>query len=296
MSGGILFFTLAVATLAVSWAAIFIRLADTDPLSIAFYRMLFSSLIFLLPAARGLIDSLRRLLSSERWLLAGSGLLLGLHFATWITSLKYTSISNSVILVATQPFFIALMERLVWKEHLPRRSVWGMTLAFVGMVVIARGDIEMGPDHLFGDMLALIGAFCAGGYLMFGRKLRQKLDNRHYVFPVHLIATLVMLVIVLLFGSPLTGFPPKTWFWLAALAIVATGLGHNLYNYLLRYLRAHLVAVTILGEPLGATIFAAIIFAEYPSMATVLGGLLILAGILTALIRSKSDRLAVETA
>lgn len=296
MSGALLYFTLAVATLAVSWAAIIIRWADADPISTAFYRMLFSAVILAIPAAPGFFKNLKRLPTGDYWRLCGSGVLLGLHFATWITSLKYTTISNSVILVATQPFFVASVESFVFKEKISTRAIWGMLLAFAGMVVISRADFQLGGNRLFGDILALIGAFCAGGYLMLGRKIRQTLDNRYYVFPVHVVATVTMLLIVSIFHSPLTGFSGKTWLCFFLLALIPTALGHNLYNYLLKFIRAHLVAVTILGEPLGATVFAAIIFGEMPHISTYIGGGMILIGILIALIRVKSDPIPFETA
>jgi drug/metabolite transporter (DMT)-like permease len=296
VGGFFLYISLAVATLAVSWAAIIIRLADADPISTAFYRIALSVLILAPFSIPGLRANLRRLAarSDFKWLVA-SGIALGLHFAAWITSLKFTSISNSVIIVATQPFFVAAMEAIFLKEKISRQAVIGMALAFVGMVIISRSDLDLGSDHLLGDFLALVGALCAAIYLMFGRKIRQTLDNRHYVFPVYLIASLTLLLIALPFRSPLTGFSGNTWFCFFLLALIPTVLGHTLYNYLLKFIRAHLVAITILGEPIGATIIAALIFKEYPSTGTYIGGGLILTGIIMALVRAKSDILAVET-
>jgi drug/metabolite transporter (DMT)-like permease len=295
--GGIfLYISLAVATLAVSWAAIIIRLADADPISTAFYRMVLSALILAPFSIPGLRANLRGLAarSDFKWLVA-SGIALGLHFAAWITSLKLTSISNSVIIVATQPFFVAAMEAIFLKERISRQAVFGMALAFVGMVIISRSDLSLGRDHLLGDFLALVGALCAAIYLMFGRKIRQTLDNRHYVFPVNFIAALTLLLFALPLGSPLTGFSGNTWLCFFLLALIPTVLGHTLYNYLLKFIRAHLVAITILGEPIGATIIAALIFKEYPSTGTYFGGGLILTGIILALTGAKSDIIAVET-
>ncbi len=296
MNRALLYLSLLVASIAVSWAAIIIRIADADPISTAFYRMLFSTIIFAPMAAPGLLNSLMRLSRSEVFLLVLSGIFLGLHFATWIMSLFYTTVSNSVILVATQPFFVAIIEAVFWKEKITRRAIAGMFLAFIGMFIISYSDFQFGGDHLFGDLLALIGAFCAGAYLLMGRRLRQKMDNRHYVFPVHLVAAATLLIIVLLADSPLGGFTPKVWILFLLLALIPTVIGHNLYNYLLKYIKAHLVAVTILGEPIGATILAALIFAEYPPWATYVGGILILIGILLALARVKSDIATAETA
>ena len=296
MKGAALYISLAVATLAVSWASIFIRLADADPISTAFYRMLFAAILMAPFGIRRLARNLKALPSADLWLLVASGILLGVHFASWITSLKYTTISNSVVIVATQPFFVAIMEWLFWKEKISRWTAIGMAVAFVGMVIISRSDFHLSGNQLLGDMLALIGAFCAGAYLMAGRKIRQKLPNRYYVFPVYLIAALTLLVIAVPFHSPLTGFPAKTWLCFFLLALIPTMMGHSLYNYLLKFVRAHLVAVTILGEPIGATVFAALIFGEYPPLATYIGGGSSLAGIILALFPAAKDKTVSKTA
>lgn len=296
MSGLPLYLSLAVATLAVSWAAIIIRLADADPIATAFYRMFFATLLMAPFALPGLIANLRRLSPSDRKWLVASGIALGLHFALWITSLKYTPISNSVVIVATQPFFVAAVEALLWKEKIGRRAIIGMALALFGMLIISHADFGMNNSYLLGDVLSLAGAFCAGTYLMFGRKIRQTLSTRHYIFPVHLVATVTLLIISFIWRSPLSGFSTKTWSYFFLLALIPTVLGHTMYNYLLKHIRAHLVAVTILGEPIGATVFAALIFGEIPPLATYIGGGLILSGIVLALLKTESDLRPAETA
>ena len=283
-----LYLTLVIATIAVSWAAIFIRLADADPISTAFYRMAFAVLLVLIPAIKGFRAQWIKLSGREKMFMLASGIALGLHFATWITSLKYTSISNSVIIVATQPFFVAIVEHFWWGDKINKRTILGMALAFAGMVIISVSDFQLGGDHLFGDLLALAGAFLAGIYLLLGRRVRQTIDNRRYVLPVYAIAAGTLLLISFFSASPLTGFTPKVWLLFFLLALIPTIMGHTLYNYLLKYIKAHLVAVTILGEPIGATIFGAIIFHEYPAVATYVGGGLILIGIFLALSRVKS--------
>lgn len=284
-----LYLSLAVATLAVSWAAVIIRMADADPISTAFYRLAFSVVILLPFSSWGLWKNLRRLSRNDLIRLTFSGIALGFHFATWITSLKYTSISNSVIIVATQPFFVALCEVWLFKEKISRSAIIGMALAFGGMIVISLSDFQLEGDALLGDGLALIGAICAGIYLLIGRSLRQKLDNKHYILPVYAVAAVTLLIIGLFNQSPLSGFSNNTWLCFLLLALIPNVIGHSLYNYLLKFMRAHLVGVTILGEPVGATILAAVIFSEYPEVSTYIGGLLILSGIFLALFKKTSN-------
>ena len=295
MKHSTLYLCLGLATLAVSWAAIFIRMAEADPISTALYRMGFAAVLIFPFAIRGLLSALRRLSSSDRFLLITSGVALGLHFACWITSLKFTSISNSVIIVATHPFFVAVLEAIFFKERLSRTAIAGMAMAFAGMIVIAGSDSILGGNHLLGDILAFGGAIFAGIYFILGRKIRRVLDNRHYVLPTYLVAAMTLLLILVFFDAPLVGFSTKTWFMFFLLALIPTVIGHTTYNYVLKFIRAHLVAITILSEPIGATVLAALIFNEYPAPATYLGGSLILAGILLALSRFKSDITIAET-
>jgi drug/metabolite transporter (DMT)-like permease len=288
-----LYITLAVATFAVSWAAILIKLADASPLPIAFYRMALSSLLLAIPAIPKMRATFRILNSRQIWLLIASGAVLGLHFAFWVTSLFYTTISNSTILVATQPIFVLVMESIFMKDKIPARSIFGMSIAIIGMAIISGGDFKLGVDYIFGDLLALGGAFCAGTYLLIGRHLRAKIDNLGYIFPVYSIAALTLLICALLYGNNLTSFPPKTWGIFLLLAIVPTILGHSLYNWLLKYVPAHKVATTILGEPIGATILAIFFFNQIPGWWTISGGILILSGIFVVL-GKKSEPLPLD--
>ena len=278
-----LYFTLAVATFAVSWAAILIKLADASPLPIAFYRMALSSLLLAIPAIPKVRETYRMLNARQVWLLVASGVVLGLHFAFWVTSLFYTTISNSTILVATQPIFILVMEAVFFKDKIPSRSIIGMGVAIVGMAIISGGDFKLGKEYIIGDLLALAGAFCAGTYLLIGRHLRAKIDTLGYIFPVYSIAAMTLLTCSLFYGENLTSFPLKTWGLFLLLAIVPTIMGHSLYNWLLKYVPAHKVATTILGEPIGATLLAIVFFNQIPGWWTIGGGILILSGIFIVL-------------
>jgi drug/metabolite transporter (DMT)-like permease len=200
------------------------------------------------------------------------------------------------VIVSTQPFFVAAMEAIFWKDKISRKTMVGMILALGGMVIISGSDFQMGGDYLWGDLLALIGAFCAACYLMVGRRLRQTLANRYYILPVYAVAAATLLVITVPTGAPLTGFSTSTWIYFALLALVPTMMGHSLYNYLLKFIRPHLVGITILGEPIGATVFAALLFKEYPPPTTYLGGAMILGGILLALSKITSEVKSGKTA
>ncbi len=284
---GTLYLSLFVATFAVSWAAILIKLSGADPYPIAFYRMAFASILLAIPALAKAKRRLKELDAKQAILLLISGLVLGFHFATWVQSLFFTTISNSTIIVATQPIWVLIMEATILREKIPRRSIIGMLLALIGIIIISGGDIDLGPEYIKGDLLALAGAIFAGVYLFIGRQLRARMDNIGYIFPVYTIAAVVLLIMSLASGANLTDYPKFTWTMLILLAVVPTMVGHSLYNWLLKYVPAHMVATTILGEPIGATILAIFFFDQIPGWWTVVGGVLILSGIFIVLKKRK---------
>jgi drug/metabolite transporter (DMT)-like permease len=282
---GTLYLTLLVATFAVSWASILIKLAGAEPLPTAFYRMALASIFLLPPAWPSMRRSLKKLSRKEGLLLLLSGLALGFHFATWVTSLFYTTISNSVLIVATQPVFVLAMEAIFLKQKVRTRAVIGMVIAVFGIAMISHGDFDLGREYIIGDILALLGAIFAATYLLIGRRLRVNLENLSYIFPVYSIAAIVLLIMSLFSHENLTDYSTNTWLIFLLLALVPTVVGHTLYNWLLKFVPAHMVAMTILGEPIGATLLAIPFFNQIPGKWTIVGGLMILSGIFIVLRR-----------
>lgn len=290
-----------IAILAVSTASIFIRFAQREApsLVIAALRLTFASLILAPVALTRHRDELSRLTRGDLLLGLLSGIFLAVHFATWISSLEYTSIASSVVLVSTGPLWVALLSPIFLKEPLTRPVLLGMLLALLGGTVIGLGDscslgwsrvsISCPPFSEFlqggaflGNFLALIGAWAVAGYLMIGRKLRAGMSLVPYIFVVYGISAIVLLGIMLVAGQRPTGFSPVTYIWIILLALVPQLIGHSTYNWALRYLPAALVSITTLGEPVGSAVLAYFILREAPTLLTMLGGLLILAGIYLA--------------
>ncbi|MEN8144298.1 MAG: DMT family transporter [Gemmatimonadota bacterium] len=278
---------LAVAILGVSSGAVLVRLAQAPASAIAVWRPGLA-LLFCLPLLIG-SGQWRALSRLDRhdfvWLLA-SGSFLALHFVLWFRSLELTSVASSTVLVTTHPLFVGLLSGLVLREP-PGRAEWmGILVAVGGAGLIGLGDFgsghaAAGRNPLQGDILALVAGFLAALYFIAGRRLRAKLGLWAYVTPVYAIAALVAVGITAASGLPLIGFGRGTWLALAGLAIGPMLLGHTGFNWALKHVRAYVVSVTGLLEPLGATILALLILgsAELPSWTTVWGGLLVLAGV-----------------
>jgi drug/metabolite transporter (DMT)-like permease len=275
---------LSVAVVAVSLAAIFIRLADAPGVVVAWWRMAIATLV-LAPIA---LRALRRTPLTRSTLLptAAAGVLLGVHFATWISSLSYTSVAASVALVSTTPLWVALLSWAFLKQAPTLTVLVGVLLAVAGGAVIGFGDALGGPPTaqapapLVGDALALVGAIAVAGYLLLGRVAQRRgLSIDAYAGVAYAVAALVLLPMPWLTGAAYLAYPPATFAWVVALALVPQLIGHTGINYAMRHLDPTRVATATLLEPIGAGLLAYLVFAEAPSTVTLVGASVLLVGV-----------------
>lgn len=276
------YIVLFVAVWAISTGAIFARMAQAPPLVIAAYRVGLATLI-LLPLA--LVQSREELLQftvRDLGLAVAAGLFLALHFATWITSLFYTTVANSVVLVNTNPLWVGLLSPLMTKEPVGKATAAGIAVSVVGGVFIGAGDWGLGSRALRGDLLALAGGICAAFYLLLGRNLRRKFSLVAYIFVCYGSAALFLWLLVLSMQLPISGFSWQTWGCFGGLALIAQIIGHSSYNWALRWLPASLIAVSLLGEPVVSSVLAYYLFDEGLTWLKLAGGGLILSGIFMA--------------
>ncbi len=285
---------LGVAIVAISTGAILVRFSNAPSAVAAFYRVLFTTLPLLPIAVWKYREEFRAIRTRDLAFATLSGLALALHFASWFESLEWTSVAASVTLVQSQPLFVALGAWLLLREHINRRMTLGILVAVVGMATMSMGDllggVLVGPNPLLGNGLALFGAVMAAGYVLAGRSLRQRVSLIPYVVVVYSVCTVCLLGIALLQGGPLTGYPAREWLIFAGLALGPGLLGHTVINWALAHLESSVVSVSMLGEPVGATILAFALLAESPTVYTVLGGVVVLAGIaLTTTEREKQQ-------
>ena len=264
---------------AVSTGAIFARLADANPLVIAAYRVGIAALILAPFAWWKARDELRGLSARELTLALISGFFLALHFATWISSLNYTSVANSVVLVNTNPLWVGLLTPLIAKERIKKAAILGIILSVIGGVIIGFGDFATGSENLLGDGLALCGSICAAIYLLLGRNLRRKLSLLSYIFVCYGSAALILWAIVFALNLPVTGFNTSTYAAFIGMALISQLIGHTSYNWALKWFTAGLIAVSLLGEPIVATFLAYLLFNEGLTWSKVIGGALILSAI-----------------
>lgn len=270
---------LAVAIVAISFSAIFIRLAEAPAITIATARMAIAVLM-LLPALalfepRGLSSLSRRDLA----LCGLSGVFLAAHFGLWTLSLDYTSVASSVVFVSTHPVLVALAAAALLGERLSRGVLGGIGLTFLGSVLIGLNDLQIGGESLLGDLLATGGAAAIVGYLLIGKALRGRHGFLTYSVLVYSACTLALAAAGVATGTALLDFSTRDLLLFFALAAVSTLGGHTVFNWALRQLPASVVAVSFVGEPAGSAFLAWLILSEPLSALTAAGGGLMLVGI-----------------
>ena len=274
---------LAVAVVAISTGAILVRFSEAPSAVAAFYRVLFTTLPLLPVALWKYREEFRAIRRRDLLFATLSGFALALHFASWFESLEWTSVAASVTLVQSQPLFVAVGAWLLLRERVTRRMTLGILVAVVGMATMSLGDllgdVLVGPNPLLGNGLALFGAFMAAGYVLAGRSLRQRISLVPYVVVVYGVCTVCLLGIALLQGGPLTGYPAREWLIFAGLALGPGLFGHTVINWALAHLESSVVSVSMLGEPVGATLLAFVLLTEVPTAYTILGGVVVLGGI-----------------
>jgi drug/metabolite transporter (DMT)-like permease len=215
-----------------------------------------------------------------------SGAALALHFVFWISSLNYTSIAASTVLVTTTPIWTAILCGLVWREAIRRQTWWGILIACVGGMLIGYDGGGSGSNPLLGNGLALVGAWMATIYLLLGRSAqRQGLSMPHYIVISYSVAAIVLIPLPLLFGGRYTDYSLVTYGWFALSAIVPQLIGHTSFNWAVRYVGPIWVSLAILMEPIGASWLGYLIFREVPTGRMLQGSVLLLLGVAIATLK-----------
>jgi drug/metabolite transporter (DMT)-like permease len=268
------FALLWMGVISASVSAILIRYADgAEPLAISFWRCTAGAIV-LLPFARRGLGALE---PGTLRMPAVAGAFLAVHFASWITSLELTTVASSVLLVSTTPIFVALAAWLLLKERVQTRGWAGVLLAFAGTVLIAGADLS--GSSLDGNLLALIGGATSGGYVLAGRRARQDIGILEYAVIAYATAGALLLGSCLIGGVALWGFDARTWWAIAGIVIGPQLLGHTFINLVLKDIDVTTVSVSIMAEPVIATVLAFLLFDEVPPALLYPGGAAILAGI-----------------
>ncbi|QLK25651.1 DMT family transporter [Natrinema zhouii] len=284
---------LAVAVFATSTSAILVRWSAAPSSVAAFYRVLFTTVLVAPLAGTRHRAAFARLSRRD---LAGAivaGVALAVHFAAWFESLEHTSVAASVTLVQSQPIFVALGAGLLLGERISRETVLGIVVAIAGAAAMSLGGGGRGAlsgATTYGNALALLGAVTVAGYVLAGRSIRQRVSLFPYVTVVYGACVVTLFVLVGVQGHSYVGYPAREWLLFLGLAVGPGVFGHTVSNWVLEHLESVVVSVAWLGEPVGATLLALVLLAEVPDAITVVGGVVVIAGVFVTTLERERGR------
>jgi drug/metabolite transporter (DMT)-like permease len=291
---------LLISVISVSFAAILIVTINAHPLTISFYRMLFTTLIifFIFISNKKSLNEFKTIKLKNFIYMMIIGFVLALHFSLWITSLKLTSVASSVILVSTHPIIVGPISHYFFNEKLSKINILGITLAISGVIILVLGNYGLSSitiDSMDGNLLALLGGIAAGFYILGGRKIRKSISLINYTFVVYSFSTLTLFFICLILSAPITNVSLIDFELILLMAIISGIFGHTLYNWLLKYIKTSIISVALLGEPLSSTLLAYTIpwINQIPSIYTLIGGIIIICGIYLTAKNKKANKLEI---
>lgn len=275
---------LTISIIAISFSAILVKWSEAPSTIISMYRMYFAC-IFLLPIVWVYRKEFYRL-SKKDWLIVSiAGVFLGLHFALWFASLKLTTVASSTIILSLQPIIALLVGYLIYKEKTNIFTIFTIGISIIGIVMIGWGDFEIGNKSvILGDILSLLSVLVIVVYLFIGQNILKKISHWIYSFGVFLFAAFTLTIYNFFTSTPFGGYGSQEWLVFILLAIFPT-TAHVVFNYLLTFINAKTISMSVLGEPVGATVLAVILLGERINSLQIVGGILVILGVFLFLIQ-----------
>ena len=268
---------LTISIIAISFSAIFVKWSDAPASILSMYRMWFAS-ILMVPIVWKNRHEFKKIIKKDWFFLFFSGFFLALHFVLWFGSLKLTTVASSTIILALQPIVSLIGGFLFFKERTTVSALMTMGIAIVGAMMIGWGDFGLSQDAIMGDVLSFFSVISVVGYLLIGQTIVKKVSHWLYSFCVFFFASIVLTIYNVSTGVALGGYPAKEWGIFLLLATVPT-VSHVINNWLLNYVNATTISMSILGEPVGSTILAYLLLHEHLVSWQIAGGLLVLLGV-----------------
>ena len=232
-------------------------------------------------------------LTKKEWLyLCIAGVFLAMHFTLWFESLKLTTVASSTIILTLQPIVALLGGFLIYRERTSISTLMAIGISIIGFVMVGWGDFGLSNKSvIIGDVLSFLSVLAVVGYLLIGQNNVKKISHWNYSFCVFLFAGLSLNIYNLIIGISISGYDVREWEIFLLLAIFPT-IAHVIYNFLLNYVNTTTVSMSILGEPIGATILAIVLLGEPVIGLQLVGGFIVLLGVFLFLIQQR--KLAVK--
>jgi drug/metabolite transporter (DMT)-like permease len=269
-----------------STSAVFVRLAaPISPYEITFWRMIFAAAtvgvgLLLTPGRAGPLPRDKRYV--------GFGLIAALHFLLFVAALTFTSIAHALSITYLAPVFTVVASWRLLGEKLSARQVAGIGLAVAGIAVLVGLEPRLTGRMVLGDALALLSAACFALYSIVGRSERGRYGLLPYAFAIYGLAAIWLLPAFLAgFAARPAGAATYTLPRILALVgagVLPLGFGHTLYNASLRRIPATYANVIASQEVTGGVALGALLLGELPSLNSMVGALLAIAGIVLVLV------------
>lgn len=268
-----------IGVFAISFAAIFVKITHAPSLITAFYRLFFSLPFFIFYVLLKKREEIFKISIKDFGICFIGGTLLAFHFVTWFTSLSYTSVASSLVLVTSHPLLIISLTIFMHKEYVSKKEIIGVLIAFLGCIVISGGDYRFLGKALYGDFLAFLGAAFMAFYILIGRKMRSRISAAVYIFLVYLSCWIVLAICVIITNTPLYPYTFTDYLSFLGLAWICHIFGHGVFNWALAYVSPVYVSTAIIAEVVGSILLAIILFGEMPTLWQMLGGIITISGI-----------------
>ncbi len=259
-------------------SAILVRAANAPGPVSGFYRMAIGWLVL-----TGIVAARRsRLRFSREGLLwsALAGVLIGIDMAFWTTGIMLSGPTTPTLLGNTTPVWVGLAVMALYKEKHPPKFWVGVLIALSGAAVVVGGDALLDGGFNLGALLGLVSALFYSSFFLAIQRARRHTDALTALWVYTFSCGLVLLLVALAFGQPLTGYSGQTLLIFLAMGIVIQVAAWLLITYAQGHIPAAVVSPTMLGQPVLTAIFAVPLLGERLNWVDLIGGAAVLGGVL----------------
>jgi drug/metabolite transporter (DMT)-like permease len=191
-----------------------------------------------------------------------AGFFFFLHLATYKYAAKNTTISNTMILFASNPIWASIGAALFFQERITRRLVLAYVISLIGIYILMHKQIQFSPEGVQGDISALLSALFYSLYMLAGKKARLQVKNTVFSFFQYAICAAFFGITVLALHANFTGYESSSWLAVLGLVLLPTFLGHFSMTYLVKFMDINIMSCGKLLEPVFAAVIAYFVFSE----------------------------------
>jgi drug/metabolite transporter (DMT)-like permease len=283
------FFILVLGAVSIAFSPIFVRFSDVDPIITAFYRIFLSLPFFLFFSSTKLIEKINfNVFKNHFVLIFISGLFFALDLICWHWSIKLTTVSKATFLSNLAPIVVIMYALFFLKEKFSKFFVIAVLLSLSGMFLLLGESFQFNKTQFLGDLLGVLTALWYGSYIVTISQLRKKFNSTTIMFLSGSVSSALVLIAALLFEQNLIPQSVFTITVLFLLGFICQFMGQTFITYSLAYLPASLSSLSLLIQPVTATILAYLFFDEKLTLIQFMGSILILIGIYIA--RTKYEK------